>query len=210
LSFRGEYLLIHTEQEITTMNGPGSGTEDTGLRLNLRALRSISQNSAPAQPELPTFSTRHLRHRLSPFAVTLSPKRLAAVIAPVIMGGLFWVTVPAMASSLTDTSSSPSIVVVTPAAGTSDTSVTQGQAAPADQAPAAAPAPAAAAPAQAAPAAPAAAPAARAVGRVGNLRAPITGAADGFLRIALVGLCLAVSGFALLTAPKRNPHAVLG
>jgi nucleoid-associated protein YgaU len=216
------------------MNGTGNGPDHTGLRLNLRPLRSISSAAAPIQPDLPTFSTRHLRHRLSPFAVKLSPKRLAAVIVPVILGGFFWVTVPAMASSLTDTPSSPPVVVVTPGAGTTGTVTTtpQGQApanqpaqAPAPQAPAQAPqapaqapaAPAQAAPAQAAPAAapaqaaPAqAAPAPRAVGAVRGLHAPITGAADGVIRIVLVGICLAFSGFALLTAPKRNPHAVVG
>jgi len=209
------------------MNGTGNGPDHTGLRLNLRSLRSISSAAAPVQPDLPTFSTRHLRHRLSPFAVKLSPKRLAAVIVPVILGGFFWVTVPAMASSLTDTSSSPSVVVVTPGAGTTGTVTTtpQGQApanqpaqAPPAQAPAQAPAAApaqapaqaapAAAPAQAAPAQ--AAPAPRAVGAVRGLHAPITGVADGFIRIVLVGICLAFSGFALLTAPKRNPHAVVG
>lgn len=207
------------------MNAAGNGPEESGFRLNLRSLRSISSKATPVQPDLPSFSTRHLRHNLSPFAVALTPKRLAAVIAPVLLGGFFWVTVPAMASSLTDTSSSPAIVVVTPGAGTTGTVTTtpggpgaQPTAAPPTQAPAAQPpaqAPVAAPPAQAAPVAAAPAPAAAAparvaVGAVRGLHAPITGAADGFIRIALVGLCLFISGFALLTAPKRNPHAAIG
>ena len=206
-----------------------SAAEAATVKLNLRGLQRITGSQAPAAPELPSYSTMHLRRALSRFAVHFTQRRLAAIIAPLFAAAFFWVTVPALAASLTDSGSGSGIVVVAPNSGTSDTVTSQGtgvpvqpaaqapaaqapaaqapaaQAAPAQVAPAAVP-PAQAAPVQAAPAqvAPAATvPAARAA-----VGLPKTGANDGFLRILLVGICLAISGAALLSAPKRNPHAV--
>ena len=189
-------------------------------KLNLRPLRAISTQDAPEAPDLPFFGATHLRTGLSRLPVLLSGGRLAAIVVPLFAAAFFWVTVPAFAGYLPGASNDP-IVVVPPSSSSASSATTQAEGqgsssqaevpaavpAAAQQAAPAAAAPAAAAPAAApAAAAPAAAPAAvpAAAGR-----APKTGANDGFLRILLVGICLALSGMALLTAPKRNPHAII-
>jgi hypothetical protein len=197
------------------MRHEARGTGTKVATLNLRALRSITSTDAPAAPPLPSYGATHLRTGLSRLPVLLTPKRVAGIIAPLLAAVFFWVTVPAFAGFIPGAANDP-ISVVPPASGQSSVSeahpAAQAQSSHHDSAPQAAPsaaAPAVVAPAAAAGTSTTTTGTAAAATTATSLAAPVTGANDGILRIILVGLCLGISGAVLLTAPKRNPHAVL-